>query len=264
MKFLKRTKEIAILIVTISIAIKFILLDFNSLSLPDNLTNLLAMTLALFSIGLSALFYFKANDTSNSFYNNTYQFTKDISEKIGRIEERFGKDLSNIEKNYSRMLERIDKIPFSESIEEEILDKTLNQNILSQEKEDIINQLIEKANISEDEKSKIVDQLKAKEIELTEVKTRLFELQSQLDAFRNRFELPPHTRNIIQYIIKGIINRGEMPETYSDFLKLVERNILLMDEKDLNILLAEGLLSPEYNLSRIGRKLIIQTLKEAS
>ena len=32
---------------------------------------LLSLLLALFSVGLSALFYFKATDTSNTFYDNT-------------------------------------------------------------------------------------------------------------------------------------------------------------------------------------------------
>jgi len=264
LKFIKYTKEIIFLILALSVAIKFVFTDFKGWSLPDNLTNLLALTLALFSIGLSALFYFKANNTSNMFYNNTYQFTKDISEKIGRIEERFGKDLSNIEQSYSRMLDRIDKIPIFESLQQEIQAKTQNQTLLSIEKEEIINQLIEKANISEEEKLQISEQLKSKELELSNVKNRLSELQNQLDAFRNKFELPPHTKNLIEYVVKGIINRGEMPEKYTDFLKLVEGKILLMNESNLDILMIEGLLTPEYSLSRIGRKLIIQTYKNVS
>ncbi len=38
---------------------------------------LLSLLLALFSVGLAALFYFKATETGNTFYDNTYTFTKD-------------------------------------------------------------------------------------------------------------------------------------------------------------------------------------------
>ncbi|MFM2334285.1 MAG: hypothetical protein RIS91_288 [Bacteroidota bacterium] len=55
--------------------------DFNAL---------LALLLSLFAIGLSVAFYFKATDTSNLFYDNTYKFTKEISEILGRIEAGFG------------------------------------------------------------------------------------------------------------------------------------------------------------------------------
>ncbi|WGU96460.1 hypothetical protein QJQ58_09600 [Paenibacillus dendritiformis] len=130
--------------------------------------------MALFSVGLSALFYFKANETSNQFYDNTYQFTKDISEKIGRIEERFGKDLDNIDKNYSRMVDKIDRLPLTETIQKEIEQKTDNEQQILEEKERIINELIERSNISQEEKEIISEQLHKKEIELEAVKSQLY------------------------------------------------------------------------------------------
>lgn len=59
-----------------------------------NFNDLLALLLALFSIGLSVAFYFKATETSNEFYDNTYRFTKDISEILGRIEADLVSDLN--------------------------------------------------------------------------------------------------------------------------------------------------------------------------
>ena len=44
-------------------------------------TDFLALLLAVSAVGLSALFYFKATEASNRFYDNSYKFTKDISEK---------------------------------------------------------------------------------------------------------------------------------------------------------------------------------------
>src|SRR5690606_16157646 len=57
----------------------------------------------LFSVGLSALFYFKATDTSNAFYDNTYKFTKDIAELLVKIESGFGERLRNLDEGYSSM-----------------------------------------------------------------------------------------------------------------------------------------------------------------
>ena len=62
---------------------------------------MLNLLLALFAVGLSATFYFKATETSERFYANTYDFSKDISEKIGRIEERFGGQLEPMRADYA-------------------------------------------------------------------------------------------------------------------------------------------------------------------
>lgn len=61
-------------------------IDLASFSFND----FLALVLALFSVALSVAFYFKANEASNQFYDNTYKFTKEMSEILGRIEAGFG------------------------------------------------------------------------------------------------------------------------------------------------------------------------------
>ena len=44
----------------------------------------------------------KATDTSNNFYDNSYKFTKEISEILGRIEAGFGEKLKHIDVEKSR------------------------------------------------------------------------------------------------------------------------------------------------------------------
>ncbi|TIH20211.1 hypothetical protein D0S45_02395 [Marinifilum sp. JC120] len=68
---------------------------------------LLSLVLAFFSILISALFYFKATESSNLFYDNTYKFTKDISELLAKIESGFGEKLRNIDENNSKWQDRI-------------------------------------------------------------------------------------------------------------------------------------------------------------
>jgi len=86
-------------------------LDFSNV----NISELLSFVLALFAIGISIAFYFKTSDTANTFYDNTYKFTKDISEMLGRIEAGFGEKLRHLDESYLRMSKRIETIPFGSS-----------------------------------------------------------------------------------------------------------------------------------------------------
>lgn len=72
-------------------------LDLSQFAFSD----LLALLLALFAIGLSVAFYFKAAETSNALYDNSDRFTKQISEILGRIEAGFGERLRPLDEGYS-------------------------------------------------------------------------------------------------------------------------------------------------------------------
>src|ERR1051326_1980056 len=53
----------------------YLLLHPVPFSLQDlRFSDLLALLLSLFAIALSVAFYFKANETANDFYHNSYQF----------------------------------------------------------------------------------------------------------------------------------------------------------------------------------------------
>jgi len=73
------------------------------ISLTVDFPTLLSLLLALFSVGLAALFYFKATETSNTFYDNTYNFTKDIAQLLIKIESGFGEKLRNLDEGYAAM-----------------------------------------------------------------------------------------------------------------------------------------------------------------
>jgi hypothetical protein len=62
------------------IAASNITFDVQALQTSD----VLAIFLAIFSVALAVMFYFKSSDESSRFYNNSYTFTKEMSEKIGR------------------------------------------------------------------------------------------------------------------------------------------------------------------------------------
>ncbi|KAA8787542.1 hypothetical protein EC604_27290 [Paenibacillus amylolyticus] len=266
MKLFKNTKEIIYLLITFAVLIKLLLTDFTGFKLPENLTDIISLALALFSVGLSALFYFKANEASNQFYNNTYQFTKDISEKIGRIEERFGKDLDNIDKNYSRMLDRIDRLPITETIQKEIEQKTDSEKQIVEEKERIINDLIEKSSISQEEKEIITRQLHKKERELEAVKNQLYDLNNQLENTinKNKYLIPTHTINILSTIVEGIIDNNGIPGDFRELMELVEKRISGLNDNNKIILMNERIIDSNNKLKTRGKKIISSLISEAS
>ena len=69
-------------------------------------TDLLAILLAFFSIGLAVFFYFKSSEESSRFYANSYDFTKDMSEMLGRIEAGFGEKLRHIDEGYTHISDK--------------------------------------------------------------------------------------------------------------------------------------------------------------
>ncbi|MGJ8762364.1 MAG: hypothetical protein ACSHXA_17640 [Polaribacter sp.] len=141
--------------------------DFGDL----NFEALLTVIISFFAIYLSVLFYFKATESSNHFYNNSYAFTKDISETLRGIEAGFGEKLKNIDKGYEdfrksfeNYITPTDKLEIKKEVEEE---KKKMKEIIS-EKDNLISELEVKSNLSKQELNKYLKQIKTKELELRE------------------------------------------------------------------------------------------------
>lgn len=147
---------------------------------------LLSLLLALFSIGLSALFYFKATDTSNAFYDNTYKYTKDIAELLVKIESGFSEKLKHLDEGYTNIRDLLQQ-PRGEAKqdikdtqkelkeEEDYLDKKLK------ERNALIDELAKKARLQEAEKNQFLDQLNKKDEELVNAKREIMFLRKRID-----------------------------------------------------------------------------------
>lgn len=100
------TKDVLLVLFALALIWRVVIakIDLKGFSFND----LLSLLLAVFSVALSVAFYFKANETSNQFYDNTYKFTKEMSELLGRIESGFGERLRHLDEGYSTMAERFD------------------------------------------------------------------------------------------------------------------------------------------------------------
>lgn len=190
--------------------------------------SILATMLAFFSIFISIFFYFKADETSNRFYDSSYKFMKDISVTLGKIEERFAEKLNSLNDKVSHL----DKI--SSEASEEIKDK-------KDDKDSIINDLMDKANLNEEQKARYRSELEQKDAEIEMLRQNKYRaerearrLRKEMDAIQDGDEVieVPSKKFLINLLEKR--DASELPIK----TKLRLRRLGLMDE--------------EGNLNRIG------------
>lgn len=200
--------------------------------------SILSTLLAFFSIFISVFFYFKADETSSKFYDSSYKFMKDISVTLGKIEERFGEKLNSLSDKVSHLDRE------SKAATEEIEDK--------QEDKRIINELMEKANLSEAERSEYKKMLESKDQEIEQL--RMYRMRAEREASRLRHkmdQLSSPTKyampednfadTIIQtgispQVLKYILENRRLPEEISPRMRKVLRaNEVINPNGDINI-----------------------------
>ncbi|KAF9658915.1 hypothetical protein ABHQ57_00465 [Tenacibaculum sp. ZH5_bin.1] len=173
-------------LIAYKLAVSDLTFDFSNFSFSD----LLSLTLAIFAIALSVAFYFKATDTSNKFYDNTFKFTKDISEILGRIEAGFGERLRHLDEGYTGLRDKFDG-GFQISAEEiETTKKELEEEKIKLEKErtekdEILSSIMKKAKLSEKEKQEVLEKLESKENEISILSKELHFLKRELRQGEN-------------------------------------------------------------------------------
>lgn len=268
-KIKNRTNIVMLLLVflvVITALIKLLISDINLASLE--LSDILSVLLAFFSIGISVLFFFKASDTSNRFYDNTYHFTKDISEKLGRIEERFGEKLDTINEDNKRQMKYIldskmvlDKV---DQEKEELKTKQAERNKL-------IDELIEKSKLQEEEKESFKSDLNRYEEEIYSSLGRIKSLNSELPGsfvelrngmFRVTDQLRHEIMNMKEYI--GLRHgyrsnyKGKMKEGY-----VMSANALINKLSPLSRfeLMNLGVLDDHYNMKENGFDMFIDLIR---
>lgn len=163
---------------------------------PFNVTvdfpTLLSLLLALFSVGLAALFYFKATETSNTFYDNTYNFTKDIAQLLAKIESGFGEKLRHLDEGYTSMRDYLQNTPEKdkdsdvEKTKKKISDEKQEIEKVALERNEIIKHLVEKSQLQQADKEKVLEDLAQKEKELSKAQKELGKMNRHLDVERMR------------------------------------------------------------------------------
>ncbi|MBE0566953.1 MAG: hypothetical protein IH621_13415 [Krumholzibacteria bacterium] len=163
---------------------------------------LLATLMAFFAIGLSVAFYFKATETSNTFYDNVYHFTKDTSEILGRIEAGFGERLRHLDEGYSGLREKFDRIPFDVNEAKEEVEKEQKEVEKKEaEKQELLENLAERAKLAEGEKLKLFEELKSRDESLENARRELFRLRRKIEQAEIREGVP---EELAHYLIDAL------------------------------------------------------------
>lgn len=140
----RRFVHIVAVLMTIAITL---LVGYSIYKNGASTESVLSTLLALFSIFMSVFFYFKSDETSKSFYDSSYNFMKEASITLGRIEERFGEKLNNISEKMSHFKDASKKIDEEEA-----------------EKYHMIDSLIDKAGLGEKERAEYTQKLIEKDL----------------------------------------------------------------------------------------------------
>lgn len=171
-------------------------------------SELLALLLSLFSVWLSVAFYFKASDTSNQFYDNSYKFTREMSEILGRIEAGFGERLRHLDEGYSGIRDKFDRLPqYGTAISAEV--KREEEEIKKREGEqrELLENLAKRAKLAEGEKQEIFAKLAEKHEELEQARLELRHLRHRSE------DLSPDDRDLRRSLLRYVADsiRREIP-----------------------------------------------------
>lgn len=244
------TSVIAYRVATVHCAIVF---DFPTL---------LSLLLALFSVALSALFYFKATDTSNAFYDNTYKFTQQIAELLVKIESGFGERLRHLDEAYHGMRDSFDKLPGRMQVsaaKQELVQEQQSVEKLIAERDKIINELASKSQLNTAEKERIISQLQEKDkalgaarAEIAVLSQRLMEAQMHRRHVVEGAELDPELMHFMRQFMPelGIKDVGNMPP--SMITKRFESMIPMLPRSIVSRMQHQGLLSESGALTPEG------------
>ncbi len=263
-------KIIVVVVFSMLIAYKLAISDLNFDFTNFDFSDLLSLILALFAIGLSVTFYFKATDTSNQFYDNTYKFTKDISTILGRIEAGFGERLRHLDEGYTGLSEKIVGAAGKKNIEETKEEIEKEKENLKREvaaRKDMINSLIEKAQLQEGEKEKIKKDLLEKEKEIARKNRELTYLSEKLEINENKIESSIHP--IIKHTLSKIFEDMEEPRRILKYpISLVSRKFgfqnIDLTAREVAYLRKYSIIEEDGSLTVHGVKILRDMVREIS
>lgn len=185
-----RSRDISIFLLMIvgayRLAVSKVEIDLSGFSFTD----ILSMVLAIFAIALSAAFYFKADESSKTFYDNSLKFTSHMSETLGRIEERFGESLKNIHEGQSGLSRKFDNFPFD--LKEAREGKQREEDaVVAREAEykQELDELMQRAQLADDEKDQLRERLASIAKELDVSKSELARYKSTIQVANSIFDM---------------------------------------------------------------------------
>lgn len=171
------TKVIVILLFAIVFAIKIYKIDFSIIQ--ADIITILSFLVSFFAIGLSVIFYFRADEANNRFYHQTYVFIKDTSTLLGRIEATFGTKLDGIKSDFDKYWINRDSIGEREDREKDKkIEKQLEKELETSKNK--ISDLLNETKINEKNKKELINEIeKIKKIN-NELIQKQFEIKNKI------------------------------------------------------------------------------------
>jgi len=261
------TKDVILLALSIVIIWRIALanISLNGLSFND----LLSLLLAVFSVSLSVAFYFKANETSNQFYHNTYKFTKDISELLGRIESGFGERLRHIEEGTSTMNDKIGKLPgYTGPTVQQVQTEEGEVKRLKSKLNQLIADFANQAHIAENEKIELIKKLSETSEELATAKNTLMMMEKSSNGQDQKLE----TRRmvlplgiVLGYVSRRMRKSSDMDPIYgftsieavNDSFEAIKGGLRVAVLRDMA---AHDLVDQDFHLTELGKHRLKNTL----
>ncbi|WP_363447938.1 hypothetical protein [Microbacterium sp. NPDC077057] len=218
-------RELAVIAILILIGFRIVNSEFSINLGTLSVTDIVALLLAFFAVGLSAAFYFKSSDSSNRFYDNMHKFTQDTSVILGKIESKFSEQLKNIEQKSQDLKNSVDRYyasngsSNSEDIakEKEEVEKQATKS--KEQYEEILENLFKKAKLDETEKGKLKEVLHRKEEELKSLQSELNNLSNEEKNVLERRISRHLTRIIRKHVATEKYNDLEPMELFLEILK---------------------------------------------
>ena len=225
-----------------------------------SISSLISILLAFFSIYLSSLFYFKATDQSNEFYDRTYKYTKDIHVLLSQMEGKFNKSLEVLEKG-------------NETIREKMEDNNEYFNYLGQtnssihsvehKKDELLeNRLFSKLKMPEKEKEEIKQELHKLEKEKSVLHYQLKELIEEKDLNIKSSQLlnKEHSYKNIKKWYQDKKGENSFPGAiYEIIYNEGPENILNMSREQLKNLLRQEILTPYEQVDEKKKNIIFKS-----
>lgn len=222
----RRFVHIVAVLMTIAITL---LVGYSIYKNGASTESVLSTLLAFFSIFMSVFFYFKSDETSKSFYDSSYNFMKEASITLGRIEERFGAQLSNLNEKITQLNQ--------ESRE------TSEQIYKQEEKRDgMIDELMQKAKLGKEEESTYRKNLKEQDKIIRSLQRQQITTMQNIARLKNGSSVSTLSDSNLTYLditkrksevldsIDEILETGKMPENISNYVKSLLKTYECVDE----------------------------------
>ena len=162
---------------------KFVDIDIGIKADSLDVSDILSILLAFFAIGLSVFFYFKSSEESSRFYENSYIFTKEISELLGRIEAGFGEKLRHIDDGYNVISGKFDSLRLERESTQKIVEKDTQQLEIAINEKKKVDEILEKYEIDLSDKQKI---LKIQNSEIENLQKEINRKTHNIEFLENR------------------------------------------------------------------------------